>query len=337
MHSYFNLFYKNNFCDMIYITLNNSVNINEEGDGMEVFNYIYDGIGNTKIVHLPILDIPVYAKLELQNPGGSIKDRAALYMITRAEQNKKLSKGGVIIEASSGNQGAAAAMIGNAKGYKTIVTMSEKVSIEKQSVFKAYGAEIVLCKPSSDFNDPLHYYQVAKKLAQDTPGSYFLNQYFNLDNSDAHYYGIAPEIDRQIGDHITHIFVALGSCGTGNGIARYMKEYRAHIKVIGVDSVHGFLATNGNPKPYYLDGMGVDYQTPFWDLSLFHDIVNIEDKEAHDVLKMLSRSYGMLVGPSSGGAVAGVLRYKDKFTKNDSVLTLFCDSGRNYLSKNYYS
>lgn len=313
------------------------MNVDKEGSRMEVFNYIYDAIGNTKIVYLPILNTPVYAKLEFQNPGGSIKDRAALYMINQAEKNQKLTKGGIIIEASSGNQGAAAAMIGNAKGYKTIVSMSEKVSIEKQSVFRAYGAEILLCKPSSDFNDSQHYYQVAKKLAKDTPGSYFLNQYFNLDNADAHYYGIAPEIDRQIGHHITHIFVALGSCGTANGIARYMKEYRPHIKVIGVDSVHGFLATQGNPKPYYLDGMGVDYETPFFDRSLFHDIINIEDKEAHDALKMLARSYGMLVGPSSGGGIAGILRYKEKFTKNDSALTLFCDSGRNYLSKNYYS
>lgn len=336
MHSYFRLFYKNNFYGIMYITTCNNLNV-DRGDDMKICDCIYDAIGNTKIVRLPMLNIPVYAKLEFQNPGGSIKDRAALYMISQAEKNQKLTEGGIIIEASSGNQGAAAAMIGNAKGYKTVVTMSEKVSIEKRSVFQAYGADIVLCKPSSDFNDPNHYYQVAKKLAQDTRGSYSLNQYFNAHNSDAHYYGIAPEIDRQIGNQITHIFVALRSCGTANGIARYMKEYRPHIKVIGVDSIHGFKATNGRPQSYYLDGMGVDYETPFWDRSLFYDIVNIEDQEAHDVLKILARSYGMLVGPSSGGAVAGMLRYKEKFTKNDSVLTLFCDSGRNYLSKNYYS
>lgn len=304
---------------------------------MNIFNNIYDIIGNTKLIRLPILDIPkVYAKLEYLNPGGSIKDRPALYMINKAIQNGKLLKGGTLIEASSGNQGAAAAMIGNAMGFKTIITMSEKVSLEKQSIFKAFGSEIILCKPSSNFADEHHYYQVAKKLASNTPNSYFLNQYFNPDNRDAHYYGIAPEIDQQIGDQLTHIFVAMGSCGTANGIATYMKEHRPTIKVIGIDSINGWKATKGHPRPYYLDGMGIDYDTPFWDPTLFYDIINIEDTESHKVLKMLSHKFGLLVGPSSAGGVAAILKYKDKFKKDDCILTLFCDSGKNYLSKNYY-
>jgi cystathionine beta-synthase len=303
---------------------------------MTKYSSIYKAIGNTPLVNIPHLDVPVYAKLEYCNPGGSIKDRTALYMIEKAEERGLLRAGGVIVEASSGNQGASAAMIGNCKGYKTIVTMSEKVSSEKQAVFKAYNAEIILCKPSSSFSDATHYYQVAKKIAEDNENTYFLNQYFNPDNSDAHFYGIAPEINFQIGNEVTYVFVAMGSGGTANGIARYMKIYNPKVKVIGVDSENSFLATNGLPKPYYLDGMGVDYQTPFYDRNLFFDVVTVSDVQAHEALRFLVRKYGMLVGPASGGVMAAILKYKDNFNANDTVVTIFTDSGRSYLSKQYY-
>lgn len=304
---------------------------------MFIRNNVFECIGNTPIVKIEnVLSIPLYIKLEICNLGGSIKDRAALYMINQAEKKNILKSGGVLIEASSGNQGIAAAMIGNIKGYKTIVTMSEKVSQEKQNIFRAYGASIILCKPNTNFDDPMHYYQVAKKLAIEMPGSFFLNQYFSAENKKAHYFGIAAEIDAQIGDRLSYIFVSLGSGGTGAGIAEYMREHRPNVKVIGVDSCHSFLATNGHPEPYYLDGMGIDYETPFYDKNLFYDTIFIEDKEAHDVLKRMVKNYGILMGPSSGGAIAGALRYKDKLNKDDVVLTLLCDSGRNYVSKGFF-
>ncbi len=304
---------------------------------MSIYSSIYKAIGNTPIISIPLLNIPLYAKLEYCNPGGSIKDRAALYMIEKAEQNKFLKKDGIIVEASSGNQGASAAMIGNCKGYRTIVTMSARVSLEKQAVFKAYNAEIILCKPCSDFNNDDHYYQVAKKIANSNEKCYFLNQYFNLDNAEAHYYGISPEINYQIGDKISYIFVAMGSGGTANGIARYMKKYNPKVKVIGVDSENSFIATCGNPKPYYLDGMGIDYNSPLYDRDLLFDVVNVSDKESHKALQMLSREYGILAGPASGGAIAAILKYKENFNSYDQVLTIFTDSGRNYLSKDYYT
>ena len=303
---------------------------------MRIYSSIYEAIGNTPLINIPYLNIPIYAKLESCNPGGSIKDRTALYMIEKAEQKGLLRPGGIIIEASSGNQGASAAMIGNCKGYKTIVTMSEKVSNEKQSVFKAYNAEIILCKPSADFNDEAHYYQVAKKIASNAENAYFLNQYFNIDNADAHFYGVAPELNTQIGDKMTYVFVAMGSGGTAHGISRYMKLHNTKVRVIGVDSENSYVATQGNPKPYYLDGMGIDYESPFYDKSLFFDIVNVSDKEAHQALRMLSRRYGILVGPASGGVMAAIIKYQNKFTDNDLVATIFTDSGRFYLSKNYY-
>jgi cystathionine beta-synthase len=300
------------------------------------YSSIYKAIGNTPLINIPYLGISIYAKLEYCNPGGSIKDRTALYMIEKAEERGLLTPSGIIIEASSGNQGAAAAMIGNCKGYKTIVTMSEKVSAEKQAVFKAYNAEIILCKPSSSFTDEYHYYQVAKKIALNNKNAYFLNQYFNQDNADAHFYGIAPEINLQIGAEVTHIFIAMGSGGTANGVARYMKIHNPNVKIIGVDSENSFMATFGDPKPYYLDGMGIDYNTPFYDRDLFFDVVHISDRQAHDALRLLAREYGILVGPASGGVMAAILKYKENFNSSDTVVGIFTDSGRFYLSKNYY-
>ena len=303
---------------------------------MKIYDSIINLIGNTPLLKIPIINTPCYAKLEYLNPGGSIKDRSALYMIEKAEKNNLIQKGGTIIEASSGNQGAATAMIAKQKGYRVIITLSEKVSEEKKSIFQAYGVELVTCKGTSDFNDPEHYWNVAKKLSKEIENSYFLNQYFNQDNSDAHYYGIAPEIYNQIGERVTHIFIAMGSGGTANGITRYIKEKNKAIKIIGVDSANGFIATKGHPKAYYLDGMGTDYNTPFFNASLFDDTVFIEDEEAHQALQILSHKYGFLVGPSSGGVIAAILKYQDKFEKNDCIVTLFSDSGRAYLSRKYH-
>ena len=304
---------------------------------MNVVSSLIALIGNTPLVKLPLGNFCLYAKLEYLNPGGSIKDRTALYMIREAEKRNLLLPGGTIIEASSGNQGAAAAMIGNVLCYKTIVTMSEKVSNEKKSIFKAYGAELVLCKPTADFNDPEHYYQVARRLAQEISNSYFLNQYFNMDNSNSHFFHIAPEINIQIGDKLTHLFIAMGSGGTAYGIARYFKLIKPEVKIIVVDSENSFQATNGNPQPYYLDGMGIDYDTPFFDKNLYDEIITVSDTEVHVTLKKLARQYGFLVGPSSGGTVAAIEKYKDKLLSTDVVVTLFPDSGRAYLSKEYYN
>lgn len=302
---------------------------------MNVFSSLIDVIGNTPIAKILSMPFSLYAKLEYLNPGGSIKDRTALYMIKQAEKNGLLKSGGTIIEASSGNQGAASAMLANILGYKAIITMSEKVSVEKQAVFKAYGAELILCN-GKGFSDPNHYYQVAKRLSKEIPSSYFLNQYFNLENAAAHLFGIAPEIDRQIGNVLTHIVVAMGSGGTACGIAKYFKKHRPNVKIIGVDAATSYKATQGHPKPYCLDGMGIDYDTPFFEKSLFHEIVTVTDDEVHATLKRLAREFGFLVGPSSGGGIAAIEKIKETFKPTDVVLTLFPDSGRAYLSKGYY-
>jgi cystathionine beta-synthase len=302
-----------------------------------IYNCILDAIGNTPLVKVP-LDCPatIYAKLEHLNPGGSIKDRTALYMIEQAEKTGLLQPGGTIIEASSGNQGIAAAMIGAIKGYRVIITVSEKVSQEKKETLVAYGAEIVVCKPVKYLTDADGYYMKAKEIHASLPGSFMLNQYFNSDNANSHYECTGREIWEQIGDRMTHFCGAMGSSGTVNGIGRYLKKMNSNITVLGVDSPCSFIATNGKPSPYYLDGMGIDYQTPFYDNSAMDQALLVKDEDAHLMLKKLARKHGFLVGPASGGTLAAIEQYAQTLTKDDIIVTIITDSGRAYLSKPFY-
>jgi cystathionine beta-synthase len=304
---------------------------------MAIYSNLIDAIGNTPLVQVQ-LDVPakVYAKLEYLNPSGSIKDRSSLYMIEAAEKNGLIKPGGTIIEASSGNQGISTAMIANSKGYKVIITVSEKISSEKKMALEAYGVKMIVCKGTSDFNDPEHYYNVAKKLSSEIENSYMLGQYFSLNNGMAHYYSTGKEIYEQIGDKLTHVFCAMGSVGTINGISRYLKEKNTNIKVIGVDAKNSFIATHGNPKPYNLDGMGIDYDAPLLKSSIIDEIILADDNESHFMLKKLARKHGFLVGPASGAVAACVEKYSKKLNENEVAVMLFTDSGRAYLSKPFY-
>lgn len=298
-------------------------------------------IGKTPLVRVPF-DVPAraYAMLEYLNPGGSIKDRAAAFMIEEAERTGKLKPGGTIIEASSGNQGTSAAFIGAIKGYKVIITVSEKVSQEKKQTLMAYGAQIVICKPVDDFNDPEGYYETARRLHQETPGSYFLEQYFNRDNFRAHYYGLGPDIWNKTHGEITHFIAGVGSGGTIGGAAKYLKERNPAIKVIGVDVAGSWLATKGKPQPYKIEGIGVDYDSPHVRSSLenkfIDEIINVSDADAFAMLKTLARKHGILVGPASGAVAHGMYHYAKKLKSTDLIVTSFGDSGRAYLTKGYY-
>ncbi len=300
-----------------------------------------DLIGSTPLVAVPLTGpARCYAKLEYLNPGGSIKDRAARYMIEQAETHGLLKPGGTVIEASSGNQGIAAAYIGATKGYRVIITMSDKVSKEKQATIAAYGAEIIICPATATLDDPHSYHSVAQQLAASIPNSFMLNQYFNLDNSMAHYVDLGPEIWRQTEGKITHFFAAAGSGGTVNGVGRYLKEQNPSITIIGVDAATSYRSTGGNPKPYAIEGMGVDYDTPQLRNSTVDDFVAVPDREAFDMLRILARRYGILVGPPSGAVAYAVQHYFGNHTAavdTALVVMLFGDSGRAYLSKEYYS
>lgn len=293
-------------------------------------------IGNTPLVKIPLLPpASLYAKLEYLNPGGSIKDRSALYMIETAERAGLLHPGSTIVEASSGNQGIALAMIGAIKGYKVIITTSEKISREKLQTLRAYGAHVIVCPVTKHIQNPNSYYSTAKKIAASIKDAYSPDQFFNTQNIEAHYQGLGAEIWRQTSGKVTYVFAAAGTGGTISGIGKFLKEQNPQIKIIAVDAATSFYSTRGHPAPYKLEGIGIDFKSPCLDETMIDAFVSIADAQGTGMLKTLAVKYGFLVGPSSGAVAFAAQTYANKFTENDMVVLIFGDSGRAYLSKNY--
>lgn len=302
-----------------------------------LYENLLHAIGNTPLVKVDFgTPAQIYAKLEYLNPGGSIKDRSALYMIEQAEKNGWLKPGGTIIEASSGNQGIASAMIGAIKGYNVIITVSEKVSKEKRDTLSAYGVKVVTCKPTLLLTDPESYHSQAMRIHKATPNSYMLNQYFNLNNGEAHHALLGPEIWKETQGTVTHLCGGVGSGGTVCGTGRYLKEQNPNVKVLGVDSPCSFRSTNGNPQPYSLEGMGVDFDAPNLDKNIIDEFLLTSDADAIAMLKELARNHGLLVGPASGAVAHAVKKYSQNLTPRDKVVMIFGDSGRAYLTKGFY-
>lgn len=299
--------------------------------------HLLSAIGNTPLARIPFnTPATLYAKLEYLNPGGSIKDRSALYMVEHAEKTGLLKPGGTIIEPSSGNQGIALAMIGAAKGYKVIITTNPKFSQEKIQTIKAYGAEVIMCPATEFIEDPNSYHSIACRLHQETPNSFMPNQYFNPINAQAHYNLTGPEIWRQTNGTITHFFAAAGTGGTTYGTGKYLKEQNPHIKLIAIDSNNSFYSTKGHPKPYKLEGVGIDFHSTVVDYTFMDDIIPVADEDAFAMLKNLARNYGFLVGLSSGAVAWGAHHYLPQLKKDDVAVMIFGDSGRAYLTKNVY-
>jgi len=292
-------------------------------------------IGGTPLVQVPFdSKAKIYAKLEYLNPGGSIKDRAALFMIEQAEKDGRLKPGGVIIEASSGNQGIAIAMIGKVKGYKVIITTSEKISQEKLKTLRAFGAEVRVFPGVPNMMTPESYHGKAVALAKSTPGAFMPNQYMNPENAEAHYYGLGPEIWKQTGGQITHFFAAAGTGGTVSGAGKYLKEKNRAIKVIAFDAANSWYSTNGQPKPYKVEGMGLDFDTPVLYKQYIDEIIPVGDEESFEMVKTVSVNTGICGGLSSGAVAYGVSKYAKKHMKEGDVgVMIFGDSGRAYLSK----
>lgn len=302
-------------------------------------NHLLSAIGNTPLVRLPF-DTPatLYTKLEYLNPGGSIKDRSALFMIEDAEKTGILKPGGTIIDASSGNYGISLAMIGAAKGYKVIITTSEKISQEKLQTMKAYGAEVIVC-PVAASHDPASYMSLAKRLHQETPGSFYPNQYFNPLNAQSHYELTGAEIWHQTQGTITHFFAAAGTGGTIAGVGKYLKDQNPAIKVIALDSENSLYSTGGNPKPYKVEGMGIDFYSDIIDYNnniIIDEIIPVSDENAFVMLKTLAHDYGFLVGLTSGAVAWGAHHYMPRLQEGDVAVMIFGDSGRAYLTKNVF-
>jgi cystathionine beta-synthase len=301
-------------------------------------NSILKAIGNTPLVKIDLdCKATVYAKLEYLNPGGSVKDRSALYLIEQAEKSGQLKPGGTIIDASSGNQGIAVAMIGAAKGYKVIITTTEKISQEKKQTMEAYGAEVVLCPYTEFIEDPKNYHQQALRLHQATENSFMPNQYFNLDNAKAHETLLAPEIWEQTNGKVTHFFAGAGTGGTVSGVGKYLKKKNPDVKIFAIDSINSLRATNGNPKPYKLEGLGIDFNTPVLDKNVINDFLEVKDSDAIAILKRLAKQHGLLVGPSSGGVAAMAEQYLKNLNEDAVAVMIFGDSGRAYLTKEFYN
>ncbi len=304
---------------------------------------ILDAIGQTPIVKLQRIgrDLPaeIYVKCEYLNPGGSMKDRMALRMVEQAEARGELKPGGTLIEATSGNTGAALAMIAAVKGYKCIFVMPDKMSEEKIASLRAFGAKVVVCPTAVEPEDPRSYYQVAKRLAEETPNSFYTRQYFNQDNPLGHYHSTGPELWDQTGGELDVFVAGLGTGGTITGTGRYLKERKPQIQLVGVDPVgslyYDYVKTGRLTKPftYKVEGIGEDFLPDTIDLSVLDEIVRVDDHQCFSMTRDLVRLEGLYVGGSSGAAVAGAIEYARTSGKRQRIVVLLPDGAAKYLSK----
>jgi cystathionine beta-synthase len=304
---------------------------------------ILAAVGHTPLVKLQHVakDVAadVYVKCEYLNPGGSMKDRMALNMIDQAEKRGELRPGGTIIEATSGNTGAALSMIAAVRGYQCIFVMPDKMSIEKIASLRAFGARVVVCPTAVEPDDPRSYYSVAERLSKDTPNSFYTRQYHNQDNPGGHYHSTGPELWDQTKGELDVFVAGLGTGGTITGTGRYLKEKRDAIKLVGVDPVgslyYDFVKTGRVTKPftYKVEGIGEDFFPSTIDLGILDEIIRVDDKECFLMTRDLVRLEGLYTGGSSGAAVAGALKYARQTQKKENIVVLLCDSASKYLSK----
>ncbi|HUI89771.1 MAG TPA: pyridoxal-phosphate dependent enzyme [Anaerolineales bacterium] len=314
-----------------------------------VFDNVLGAIGQTPLVHLgrvaASVQVPIYAKLENLNPGGSIKDRVGLNIIEQAERRGELKPGGTVVEATSGNTGLGLAIASTLKGYKTIFVMPDKMSNEKIQLLRAYGAKVVITPTAVAPDDPRSYYEVAKRFARETPNALLANQYHNPDNPMTHELTTAPEIWEQTDGKVTDVVIGMGTGGTISGIGHYLKSKNPKIKIVGVDiqgsilyeiwQNQGKIPSGAYPKTYKVEGIGEDFLPSTTDISVVDDIVRVNDRESFLWARQLVRQEGIFAGGSSGSALAGAVKYAAKLSTDRLIVVIFADSGSRYLSKFY--
>ncbi len=305
---------------------------------MHYHNSILEKIGNTPLVRLNRVasDVPalVLAKLELFNPGGSVKDRIGPALIERCEQEGWLRPGGTIVEPTSGNTGHGLAIAAAIKGYHCIFVMTDKVSEEKRSLLRAYGAEVVICPSSVTHDSPDYYKNVAYRLAKEIPGACCPDQYSNSANPAAHYVSTGPEIWEATAGRITAFVAGIGTGGTISGTARYLKEKNPRIQIIGADPP-GSIYSGDTPRPYKIEGIGMDIFPKNYDPTLVDEVIRIDDRTSFYWARRLAREEGILIGGSGGTAVAAALTYARRLTPDDVVVVVLPDTGRGYLTKQF--
>ena len=314
---------------------------------MKISNNILETIGNTPLVRLnkltKELDAMVLAKVEFFNPGSSVKDRMAVKMVEDAEADGRLKPGGTIVEGTSGNTGMGLALAAIIKGYKLICVSTDKQSKEKFDILRAVGAEVIVCPTDVDPKDPRSYYSTSKRIAEETPNSWYVNQYDNPSNAIAHYEQTGPEIWEQTEGKITHFVVGVGTGGTISGVGKYLKEKNSDIKIWGIDTYGSVfkkyhetgIFDENEIYSYITEGIGEDILPENVDFSMIDGFEKVTDKDAALYTRKLARQEGIFAGNSCGAAVKGVLQLKENFSKDDVVVVLLHDSGSRYVGKMY--
>lgn len=312
---------------------------------MKIYNNILETIGNTPIVRLNKvtkgLKGTILAKVETTNPGNSVKDRMAVKMIEDAEKAGILKPGGTIIEGTSGNTGMGLALVAIIKGYKLICVLNDKQSKEKMDILRAVGAEVVVCPTAVEPTDPRSYYSVSRRLAEETPNSWYVNQYDNLSNRIAHYESTGPEIWEQTDGKITHFVVGVGTGGTISGVGKYLKEMNPNIKIWGIDTYGSVfkkyketgIFDENEIYPYITEGIGEDILPKNVDFDIIDHFEKVTDKDAAVYTRKLAREEGIFVGNSAGSAIKGLLQMQDQLKDEDVVVVLFHDHGSRYVGK----
>lgn len=312
---------------------------------MKYAENILGTIGDTPLVRMNALvkdvDALVLAKYETFNPGNSVKDRMALKMIEDAEADGRLKPEGTIIEGTSGNTGMGLALAAIVKGYKLICVMADKQSKEKMDILRAVGAKVMVCPTNVEPDDPRSYYSVSKRLAEETPNSWYVNQYDNPSNATAHYESTGPEIWEQTDGKVTHFIVGVGTGGTISGVGKYLKEQNPNVKVWGVDTYGSVfkkyhetgIFDENEIYSYVTEGIGEDILPKNVDFSIIDGFTKVTDKDAAVYTQRLAKEEGMFLGNSAGAAIKGVLQLKEHFKKDDVVVVLFHDHGSRYVGK----
>ncbi|HEU5442142.1 MAG TPA: pyridoxal-phosphate dependent enzyme [Ktedonobacterales bacterium] len=305
---------------------------------MRYYNSILETIGHTPLVKLNALarDVQplVLAKVEFFNPGGSVKDRIGVSMIEAAEQAGLLKPGATIVEPTSGNTGTGLAIAAAVKGYKCVFVMTDKVSEEKRSLLRAFGAEVVICPFTAPFDSPENYHNVAARLARELPNAFSPDQYANPANPRSHYRGTGPEIWADTDGKVTAFVAGIGTAGTIIGTARYLKEQNPKVQVIGADPP-GSVFSGDTPGAYKVEGIGTDHLPANWDPSVVDQVIRVDDRTSFRLAQRLTREEGIFAGGSAGTALGAALEYARGRGPEEVIVVLIPDTGRGYLSKLY--
>ncbi|TMD47111.1 MAG: cystathionine beta-synthase [Chloroflexi bacterium] len=305
---------------------------------MQVLGSILEAVGHTPLVRLSRITAglrpTILAKVETLNPGGSVKDRIGLRMIEDAERSGQLKPGGTIVEPTSGNTGHALAIAAAIRGYRMIFVMADKQSPEKIALLRAYGAEVVVCPTAVPRDSPESYYSVAERLSREIPGAFQPNQYFNQANPRSHYETTGPEIWEQTDGTVDVVVGGLGTGGTMTGIARFLKEKKKSVMIVGADP-EGSLYSGDTIKPYKVEGIGEDFIPGTIDLKLIDRIVQVNDRDSFLTARRITREEGILVGGSSGTAMKAAMDVARGLDEKTLMVVILPDTGRNNLSKIY--